>query len=154
MEMKKVMVGALALMVSVAACKKDEAKQEPAAQAPAQVEPAKVEPVKSPLEQAREAAGAFAALPADFKKPGQTPEQEKLGRQLYYETRLSKNFDISCNSCHMLDSFGVDNKPTSPVTRASSATATRPRSTTPRVTACSSGMAARRMWRRRPRGRS
>lgn len=114
MEMKKVMVGALALMVSAAACKKDEAKQEPAAQAPAKVEPAKVEPVKSPLEQARAAAGAFAALPADFKKPGQTPEQEKLGRQLYYETRLSKNFDISCNSCHMLDSFGVDNKPTSP----------------------------------------
>jgi cytochrome c peroxidase len=37
-----------------------------------------------------------------------------LGRQLYYEKRLSKNHDISCNSCHQLDRFGVDGEPTSP----------------------------------------
>jgi cytochrome c peroxidase len=27
---------------------------------------------------------------------------------LYYETRLSKNHDTSCNSCHDLENFGVD----------------------------------------------
>jgi cytochrome c peroxidase len=37
-----------------------------------------------------------------------------LGRQLYYEKRLSKNQDIACNSCHQLDNFGVDGVPTSP----------------------------------------
>ncbi|MDC0714542.1 cytochrome c peroxidase [Stigmatella sp. ncwal1] len=36
-----------------------------------------------------------------------------LGRMLFFDARLSKNHDISCNSCHGLDSFGVDNKPLS-----------------------------------------
>lgn len=34
----------------------------------------------------------------------------KLGRKLYFEKRLSKASDISCNSCHQLDSYGVDGK--------------------------------------------
>lgn len=109
--MKRLVVSALALMMSVAACKKDEPKQEPeAAAGPVKVEQAAV---KTPLERAREAAKAFAALPEHFKRDGQTKEQEELGRQLYYETRLSKNHDVSCNSCHMLDAWGVDNKPVS-----------------------------------------
>jgi cytochrome c peroxidase len=33
---------------------------------------------------------------------------------LYYDTRLSKNHDISCNSCHPLDRYGVDGEITSP----------------------------------------
>lgn len=37
-----------------------------------------------------------------------------LGRQLYYEPRLSLSQEISCNSCHMLDKYGVDGEPTSP----------------------------------------
>lgn len=32
----------------------------------------------------------------------------ELGRMLYYETRLSKNHDLSCNSCHDLQNYGVD----------------------------------------------
>lgn len=36
-----------------------------------------------------------------------------LGRALYYDTRLSKNHDVSCNSCHDLANYGVDGKPTS-----------------------------------------
>jgi cytochrome c peroxidase len=32
---------------------------------------------------------------------------------LYYEPRLSRSQDISCNSCHDLASYGVDNQPTS-----------------------------------------
>lgn len=32
----------------------------------------------------------------------------QLGRMLYYETRLSRNQDVSCNSCHLLNKFGVD----------------------------------------------
>jgi cytochrome c peroxidase len=36
-----------------------------------------------------------------------------LGRTLYYDTRLSAGRDISCNSCHLLDKYGVDGTPTS-----------------------------------------
>lgn len=36
-----------------------------------------------------------------------------LGYHLYYDPRLSKNNTISCNSCHNLETFGVDNQPTS-----------------------------------------
>ncbi|MDQ7007062.1 MAG: cytochrome-c peroxidase [Acidobacteriota bacterium] len=42
-----------------------------------------------------------------------TDEKINLGRKLYYDTRLSKNQDISCNTCHLLDQWGVDGKPTS-----------------------------------------
>ncbi|MCB9262829.1 MAG: cytochrome-c peroxidase [Flavobacteriales bacterium] len=43
-----------------------------------------------------------------------TPEKIELGKVLYYDTRLSKDGNISCNSCHNLATFGVDNKATSP----------------------------------------
>jgi cytochrome c peroxidase len=38
----------------------------------------------------------------------------QLGRMLFFDTRLSRDNDLSCNSCHRLDKFGVDNEPTSP----------------------------------------
>lgn len=38
----------------------------------------------------------------------------RLGKKLYYEHALSINGKLSCNSCHLLDNFGVDNEPTSP----------------------------------------
>ena len=58
----------------------------------------------------------FEPLPANAPHPSgaATAAQVDLGRMLYYEPRLSKNHDISCNSCHMLDRFGVDAEPTSP----------------------------------------
>lgn len=43
-----------------------------------------------------------------------TNEQVQLGRQLWYEPRLSRGNTVSCNSCHNLASGGVDNLPTSP----------------------------------------
>lgn len=36
-----------------------------------------------------------------------------LGRMLFFDKRLSKDHDLSCNSCHRLDQYGVDNQPTS-----------------------------------------
>lgn len=40
----------------------------------------------------------------------------ELGRQLYFDKRLSKNDSQSCNTCHAVDNKGggVDNEPTSP----------------------------------------
>jgi cytochrome c peroxidase len=37
-----------------------------------------------------------------------TPEKIALGRQLYYEARLSKSQQLSCNSCHDLSARGSD----------------------------------------------
>jgi cytochrome c peroxidase len=42
-----------------------------------------------------------------------TDEKITLGRMLYYEPRLSKSQEISCNSCHLLDRYGVDAQATS-----------------------------------------
>ncbi len=41
------------------------------------------------------------------------PELIKLGHTLYFETGLSLQGNNSCNSCHNLSTFGVDNLPTS-----------------------------------------
>lgn len=43
-----------------------------------------------------------------------TEAKVSLGRMLYYETRISKNGKMSCNTCHVLDKFGQDNLPFSP----------------------------------------
>ena len=37
-----------------------------------------------------------------------TPELITLGRMLYYETRISNNDSFSCNTCHNLQTYGVD----------------------------------------------
>ncbi|MGS4346731.1 cytochrome-c peroxidase [Myroides odoratus] len=37
-----------------------------------------------------------------------------LGKYLYFDTRLSKEGNISCNSCHNLNTYGVDNLAFSP----------------------------------------
>jgi len=42
-----------------------------------------------------------------------TPAKIKLGKTLFMDTRLSKNHDVSCNSCHNLKTFGVDHQVTS-----------------------------------------
>jgi cytochrome c peroxidase len=51
---------------------------------------------------------------AENPKNPVTEAKVELGRMLYYDTRLSKNHDVACNSCHQLDRFGVDNEATSP----------------------------------------
>lgn len=53
------------------------------------------------------------SLPKGATLPEDSEAQVALGRMLYFETRLSKNHDVSCNSCHGLDTYGVDNKPLS-----------------------------------------
>jgi cytochrome c peroxidase len=58
---------------------------------------------------------AFAPLPAAMLADGQQPADElvALGRKLFFEKRLSATKDVSCNDCHGLATFGVDNKPRS-----------------------------------------
>lgn len=84
--------------------------------------PTPPEPVTKPDPQARaaevlaRAKGVLAPLP-DRPVAGDNDLSEArvaLGRTLYFDTRLSKNHDLSCNSCHALDNWGVDGQPTSP----------------------------------------
>ncbi|MER3330284.1 MAG: cytochrome-c peroxidase, partial [Candidatus Kapaibacterium sp.] len=58
----------------------------------------------------------FAVLPTSAENPDNpiTPEKVALGKKLYYDTRLSKDGNNSCNSCHKLETYGVDNLPFSP----------------------------------------
>ncbi|MBN3561166.1 cytochrome-c peroxidase [Aliamphritea spongicola] len=42
-----------------------------------------------------------------------SPAKVELGKQLYFDPRLSKSGFISCNSCHNLSMGGTDNMPTS-----------------------------------------
>ncbi|WP_373046792.1 cytochrome-c peroxidase [Vulgatibacter sp.] len=104
--MQKTLLVATAALALVAGC-----KSEPAAEKPAPAE-AKA-PVAAPAVEIDAARlQLFAPLPevittAETKL---TEERISLGRMLYYETRLSKNHDLSCNSCHDLANFGVDGK--------------------------------------------
>jgi cytochrome c peroxidase len=67
-------------------------------------------PSISPAAMLERARPLFGALPAAAESPDNpiTDEKVALGRMLYFDARLSKNHDVSCNTCHDLASFGVD----------------------------------------------
>lgn len=71
-------------------------------------------PETSKIDQAR--LDAFAPLPEVVMAAPGTADAAlvDLGRMLYYEKRLSKSQELSCNSCHDLASYGVDGLATSP----------------------------------------
>jgi|SRR5690625_644944 len=48
----------------------------------------------------------------EMKEPD--PKQVELGKYLFFDTRLSGEGNISCNSCHNLNTYGVDNERFSP----------------------------------------
>ncbi len=52
----------------------------------------------------------FKALPQAILSPDNelTDEKIDLGRQLFYDKRMSKSQKLSCNSCHLLDRYGND----------------------------------------------
>lgn len=54
----------------------------------------------------------FRPLPSIMDSPDNvvTEAKVKLGRMLYYETRLSADQDISCNTCHALDAYGAESE--------------------------------------------
>lgn len=59
--------------------------------------------------------GMFQPLPENADSPDNPPNDAKitLGRMLYYDTRLSKDRSVSCNTCHDLASYGDDGAPVS-----------------------------------------
>jgi cytochrome c peroxidase len=59
--------------------------------------------------------GIFKALPPVMDSAANPISDAKvaLGRMLYFDARLSRGQDVSCNSCHVLSHYGVDNQPVS-----------------------------------------
>ncbi len=58
----------------------------------------------------------FKPLPTEAPNPENPVTEAKvaLGKHLYFDNRLSKDGTQSCNTCHNLATYGVDNLPTSP----------------------------------------
>jgi cytochrome c peroxidase len=75
-----------------------------------------VTPVAKAVTIDRALLNAYAVLPAKMLAPGGALSDDAvaLGKQLWFDARLSRNQEISCNTCHGLDTYGVDNKATSP----------------------------------------
>ncbi len=58
-------------------------------------------------------AGAFEALPKNVPTPADNPTtaaKVELGKQLYFDPRLSIDGTVSCNSCHNVMGSGTDNR--------------------------------------------
>jgi cytochrome c peroxidase len=77
--------------------------------------------LQSPASFAAETSAADDGIRVEFPKrvpqPADnptTPEKVALGQQLYFDTRLSVNRKLSCNSCHDAMGSGADGKPFSP----------------------------------------
>ena len=99
--------GALWAVLAITACSPEKNTQSTASQSPNSEEASLLQ----------DAQGIFQPLPSREeanKEHAFNDEQVKLGQQLWYDTRLSMGNDISCNTCHVLTTHGVDNKPTSP----------------------------------------
>lgn len=62
------------------------------------------------------ASSMFGKLPEIAENPENivTAEKVALGKKLYFDNRLSKDNTQSCNTCHNLETYGVDNLSTSP----------------------------------------
>lgn len=73
-------------------------------------------PTAAPLAIDKSDLDLYKALPAQFDNQENEITEAKitLGRMLYFENRLSLGQDVSCNSCHDLSKYGVDNEATSP----------------------------------------
>ncbi len=99
--------------VLIAGCSAEESA-EPAPSPEAESSPPAADSAATELMQ--RARTTLGVLPRYVKNEANARTDAKidLGRMLYYDARLSKNHDVSCNSCHMLDAFGVDGEPTSP----------------------------------------
>lgn len=107
----------LALVACTSSPSVEQGSEAPPAAATVLVEaPAPEPPPKSAMKPDPGHLALFKSLPPVMSEPGVhlTAERVALGRMLYYDTRLSKNHDLSCNSCHPLDGFGADGQPLSP----------------------------------------
>ncbi|SHF78942.1 cytochrome c peroxidase [Flavobacterium fluvii] len=68
-----------------------------------------IKPVSEKSELVKKAENFFKSI-STVKYEAIPLDKIDLGKKLYFDKTFSKNGDISCNSCHNLATFGVDNK--------------------------------------------
>lgn len=70
----------------------------------------------------------FAPLPEKIERPDNllTDDKVALGKQLYFDARLSKGQDVSCNSCHDVTKSGADDVPVATGTKKEKGTRNTP----------------------------
>jgi cytochrome c peroxidase len=93
----------LAATLITAACEEKKVEEKPAA-SKGSASTTGAESKGTKIDQAMLA--VFAPLPA----PSTETDKIALGKMLFFENRLSKAQDVSCNSCHALDKAGTDGK--------------------------------------------
>ncbi|MEZ4403564.1 MAG: cytochrome c peroxidase [Kofleriaceae bacterium] len=101
-------------MALVASCGKSSSDQPPAPPSGAAPPPVAAPPPLA-MPDRTQVGALFKPLPASFDLAAgpASPALIELGRQLYADPRLSKSQEVSCNTCHGLATFGVDNLATS-----------------------------------------
>lgn len=102
-----------ASVVALASCGKKKAP--PPAETTATPASASARPTASALQIDQGSLAAFGPLPKEMTsdKNPITPAKVELGRMLYYDKRLSRDNDVSCETCHQLAKYGVDHLPVS-----------------------------------------
>lgn len=113
---KRRIVVTFALAAATLAACDDKKKVDPAPPVAPSAAPSAPAPKSAPAKLDTALLNAFAAVKPKIESPTNPISDAKvaLGRALYFEARLSKNHDISCNSCHDLAKYGVDGLSTSP----------------------------------------
>jgi cytochrome c peroxidase len=104
--MKKLIYASLFTLTTVVACNNQANQNEQAATSA-------INPSDKELLERAQAIFQPIGTVADSDHNKVTAEKVALGKMLYHDTRLSKTGNNSCNSCHNLATFGVDNLPTS-----------------------------------------
>ena len=96
--MNKIVVIFVLFLITISACKQNTDKAQ----------------VKDALQE--KAVAIFGSLVPVAENPDNAVTDAKvvLGQALFFDKRLSKEQNISCNSCHNLNTYGVDNMKTSP----------------------------------------
>lgn len=109
--MKKLLVISISTILLFASC--GESEESIAAKKQAAADKALVELENEVGDRARQ---MYEPLPSSSENPENvsSPEKVHLGKMLYFDKRLSKDGTQSCNSCHNMSKFGVDQLPVSP----------------------------------------
>lgn len=114
--LEKVLVGTIGLAALVAGCERDTNEPAPPNSPAARAQrnttsTATSASAGSSVEVPAAKLAAYQPLPEVMKSEDNpiTAEKVELGKKLYYDARMSKNHDVSCNTCHDLAKYGVDN---------------------------------------------
>ena len=98
---------AIAIAIATVGCEKHKEAPPPPSTEPAAAEPTASPSAPSQAKFDESQLNPFQPLPEALDKPV-IDEPVKLGQTLWFDVRLSKNKDVSCNSCHDLAKGGVD----------------------------------------------